>query len=120
MLDGGDRIPSASTCRQDGSSACISNVHEFCDADRHINEEGVRHEGIVVEGDVRIGSKATILNGATIVCGAAAAAGGAVAAHDALPGAIVVGLPPRMMRYHGDRQRVSSSEAEASVLGATI
>ncbi len=47
--------------------------HDFRDADRRIDEQGVTYEGIVVEDDVWIGSKATILDGVTIGQGAVVA-----------------------------------------------
>jgi acetyltransferase-like isoleucine patch superfamily enzyme len=75
--------------------------HEFHDAQRRINEQGVSYQGIVVEDDVWIGSKATILDGVTIGRGAVIGAG-AVVTRSVPPMTIVAGIPARVIRRRGE------------------
>jgi acetyltransferase-like isoleucine patch superfamily enzyme len=77
--------------------------HEFRDAGRRINEQGVSYQGIVIEDDVWIGSKATVLDGVTIGRGAVIGAG-AVVTRCVPPYAIMAGVPARAIGY---RERVS-------------
>lgn len=77
--------------------------HNFRDADRRIDQQGVSYQGIVVEDDVWIGSKATILDGVTIGRGAVVGAG-AVVTKSVPPYAIVVGVPARIVGMRGEER----------------
>jgi acetyltransferase-like isoleucine patch superfamily enzyme len=70
--------------------------HRFADASRPIREQGVTYQGVVVQDDVWIGSKATILDGVTIGQGAVIGAG-AVVTNSVPPFAIVAGVPARVI-----------------------
>jgi acetyltransferase-like isoleucine patch superfamily enzyme len=74
--------------------------HEYSDPDRLICEQGVSYQGIVVEDDVWIGSKATILDGTTIGRGAVIGAG-AVVTRAVSPYTIVAGVPARVTGTRG-------------------
>jgi acetyltransferase-like isoleucine patch superfamily enzyme len=74
--------------------------HRFADPARLIREQGVSYRGIVVEDDVWIGSKATILDGVTIGRGAVIGAG-AVVTRSLPPYAIVAGVPARVVGTRG-------------------
>lgn len=74
--------------------------HVFADPGRLIREQGVSYQGIVVEDDVWIGSKATILDGVTVGRGAIVAAG-AVVTRSVAPLAIVGGVPARVIGTRG-------------------
>jgi acetyltransferase-like isoleucine patch superfamily enzyme len=80
--------------------------HVFEDGTRLIREQGVRYQGIVIEDDVWIGSKATILDGVTVGRGAVVGAG-AVVTRSIEPFAIAAGVPARVVGFRGLR-----SEAE--------
>lgn len=70
--------------------------HRFADSARLIREQGLSHKGIVIEDDVWIGSKATILDGVTVGAGAVIGAGAVVTS--SVPAyAIVAGVPARMI-----------------------
>ena len=72
--------------------------HLFDDLNRLIREQGVSYQGIVIEDDVWIGSKSTILDGVTIGRGAVVAAGAVV--NESVPSmAIVAGVPARVIRW---------------------
>lgn len=74
--------------------------HRFDDPARSIVEQGVSYEGIVIEDDVWIGSKAVILDGVTIGRGAVIGAGAVVT--KSIPSlAIAVGVPARVVGYRG-------------------
>lgn len=75
--------------------------HRFADPARLIREQGVGYRGIVVEDDVWIGSKATILDGVTIGRGAVIGAG-AVVTRSVPPYAIVAGVPARVVGTRGE------------------
>ena len=84
--------------------------HQFADADKRIDEQGVSYKGIVIEDDVWIGSKVTILDGVTIGQGAVVGAGAVVTA--AVPAyAIAVGVPARVIAARG-AQTVSSADLQ--------
>jgi acetyltransferase-like isoleucine patch superfamily enzyme len=78
--------------------------HVYADATRPIREQGVTYQGVTVEDDVWIGSKATILDGVTIGRGAVVGAGAVVT--KSIPAySIVVGVPARVI---GMRQGISA------------
>ena len=76
----------------------IGSNHSF-DSGIPITEQPSRTDklGVVIEDDVWIGTNATILPGVTIGRGAVVAAGSVVTA-DVPPGAIVAGVPARVVR----------------------
>jgi acetyltransferase-like isoleucine patch superfamily enzyme len=75
--------------------------HAFADSSRLIREQGVSYQGVVIEDDVWIGSKATILDGVTIGRGAVVGAG-AVVTKSVPPYAIVAGVPARVVGIRGE------------------
>jgi len=77
--------------------------HVFADPNRLIREQGVSYQGVVIEDDVWIGSKATILDGVTIGRGAVVGAG-AVVTKSVPSMAIVAGVPARVIGWR--RQEV--------------
>ena len=77
--------------------------HVFADPSRLICEQGVNYQGIVIEDDVWIGSKATILDGVKIGRGAVVGAG-AVVVKSVPAYAIVVGVPARIAGMRGGEQ----------------
>jgi acetyltransferase-like isoleucine patch superfamily enzyme len=77
--------------------------HHFDDTARPIRTQGVSYQGVVIEDDVWIGSKATILDGVTIGRGAVIGAG-AVVTKSVPPLAIAVGVPARIAGYRGQGQ----------------
>jgi acetyltransferase-like isoleucine patch superfamily enzyme len=75
--------------------------HRFADPARLIREQGVSYQGVVIEDDVWIGSKATILDGVTIGTGAVIGAG-AVVTRSVPPCAIAAGVPARVIGTRGE------------------
>lgn len=75
--------------------------HNFADRSRTIREQGVVRAEVVIEDDVWIGSKATVLAGVRVGRGAVIGAG-AVATRSVPPYAVVVGIPARILRYRGE------------------
>jgi acetyltransferase-like isoleucine patch superfamily enzyme len=72
--------------------------HLFHDAAKLISEQGVSYEGVVIEDDVWVGSKVTILDGVTIGRGAVIGAGALV--NKSVPCmAIAVGVPAKVVGY---------------------
>ena len=74
--------------------------HNFADATRRINEQGVTYQEVVIEDDVWIGSRAMILAGVTIGRGAVIG-GGAVVTTSIPPYSIAVGVPARVVGQRG-------------------
>jgi acetyltransferase-like isoleucine patch superfamily enzyme len=75
----------------------LSETHAFADTRRAIKRQGVEYAPTTIEDEVWIGSRAVILDGVTIGRGAIVAAG-AVVRRDVPPGAIVGGVPARVIR----------------------
>jgi acetyltransferase-like isoleucine patch superfamily enzyme len=75
--------------------------HQFGDGSLRINQQGVTYQGIVVEDDVWIGSKATILDGVVIGQGAVVGAG-SVVTKSVPPYAVAVGVPARVVSNRGE------------------
>ena len=75
--------------------------HRFKDPSRLIRKQGVTYQGVVIEDDVWIGSKATILDGVTIGRGAVIGAG-AVVTRSIPSYAIAVGVPARVVGTRGE------------------
>ena len=74
--------------------------HVFEDPQRLIREQGVSYQGIVIEDNVWIGSRAVILDGVTVGSGAVVGAG-SVVTRSVPPMAIVAGVPARVIRIRG-------------------
>lgn len=79
-----------------------SERHNFGDMDQPIRDQGISYKGIVIEDDVWIGSKATILDGVTIGMGSIVGAG-AVVTRSVPPYSIAIGVPARVV---GSRKEV--------------
>ena len=75
--------------------------HDFDDTARTIKSQGVTRAGVVVEDDCWIGANATLLAGVRVGRGAVVAAG-AVVTRDVPPGAVVAGVPARVLRRRGE------------------
>jgi acetyltransferase-like isoleucine patch superfamily enzyme len=74
--------------------------HVFVEISKHIGEHGVSYHGVVIEDDVWIGSRVTILDGVTIGHGAVIG-GGAVVTRSIPVYAIAVGVPARVIGIRG-------------------
>ncbi len=75
--------------------------HQFDRLNIPIREQGVSRAGVRIEDDCWIGSHSVILDGVTIGRGAIVAAG-SVVSRDIPPGAVVSGVPARLMRMRGE------------------
>ena len=75
----------------------LAENHEFGDAVRPIQEQGVTRAGIVIDDDVWMGNGVIVLDGVSIGRGAVVGAG-SVVTHDVPPGAVAVGNPARVIR----------------------
>jgi acetyltransferase-like isoleucine patch superfamily enzyme len=84
-----------------------SHQHTFDRTDRPIGEQPSQFAPVLVEADAWIGAGAILLPGVTIGRGAVVGAG-AVVTRDVPAGAVVAGVPARVLRQRGDRP---SSEA---------
>lgn len=73
-----------------------SESHNMNDPKTLIRNQGISYQGIVIEDDVWIGSKATILDGVVIGTGAVIGAG-AVVTKSVPPYGIAVGVPARVI-----------------------
>ena len=73
-----------------------SESHVISDPTKLIREQGISYQGIVIEDDVWIGSKATILDGVVIGRGAVIGAG-AVVTKSIPPYGIAVGVPAKVI-----------------------
>lgn len=78
----------------------MSTTHETSDIGVPIKDQGIDRRRTVIEDNVWIGAKATVLAGITIHSGAIVAAG-AVVTRDVPSYAIVAGVPARKLRTRG-------------------
>lgn len=83
--------------------------HVFDDRSRPFTAQGITARGIRIEDDVWIGAGAVITDGTVIGKGAVVAAG-AVVSHDVPPHTVVGGVPARVLRQVGERERPVTSE----------
>ena len=81
--------------------ACHTTIipanHIFEDIDIPIHRQGLSKKGVVIEDDVWIGAKATILDGCTIGMGSVIGAG-AVVVQDVPAYSVVVGVPGKVIK----------------------
>lgn len=75
--------------------------HAFDDPGTPVREQGMRTAPVTIGADVWLGSKATVLRGVTIGDRAVVGAG-AVVTRDVPEGAVVVGVPARVVGYRGE------------------
>jgi acetyltransferase-like isoleucine patch superfamily enzyme len=85
----GDRVLIGSHC------AIASETHDYAASDMHASHS---RKPVVIEDDAWLGTHAAILPGVTIGKGAVVGAG-AVVTKDVEPGAIVAGVPAKIMAY---------------------
>ena len=78
--------------------------HVFDDPDRSFVDQGITAQGISIEDDVWIGSGAIVTDGVCIGKGAVVAAG-AVVIQDVAPHTVVGGVPARVIKVIGGRER---------------
>ncbi len=71
--------------------------HRFDNADMRIDQQGVYHQGVVIEDDVWIGGRATILDGVTLGRGSVIGAG-AVVTRSIPAFSIAIGVPAKVIR----------------------
>jgi acetyltransferase-like isoleucine patch superfamily enzyme len=86
--------------------------HNIQESDRCINEQGVSFQGIVIQDDVWIGSKVTILDGVTIGRGAVIGAGSDVDKSDR-PFEVALGVPARVVRSRATPQEIDRSRSSS-------
>ena len=70
--------------------------HNFSDATKRIDEQGITTKPVVIKDDVWIGANAVVLPGVTIGCHAVVAAG-AVVTHDVPDNTVVGGVPAKVI-----------------------
>lgn len=75
----------------------LSTSHTFADRDVPIKDQAVEKKKTVIESNVWIGTKATVLCGITVHSGSVVAAG-AVVTHDVPANAVVAGVPARVVK----------------------
>lgn len=75
----------------------LSTSHTFAEHDVPIKDQAVEKKKAVIENNVWIGAKATVLCGNT-VCSGSVVAAGAVVTHDVPANAIVAGVPARVVK----------------------
>ena len=71
--------------------------HNFADANKRIDEQGVSTNAVTIEDDVWIGANAVILPGVTIGNHCVVAAG-AVVTKDVPPHSLVAGVPAKVIK----------------------
>jgi acetyltransferase-like isoleucine patch superfamily enzyme len=71
--------------------------HNFSDAEKRIDEQGVNTTPVVIEDDIWIGANAVILPGVTIGQHSVVAAG-AIVTKDVPPHSLVAGVPAKVIR----------------------
>ena len=93
-ITGPGNIDIGSYVRIAPGAVIVSGSHVFEDSSKPIHQQGMRSKGIIIEDDVWIGAKATILDGVTIAQGTVVGAN-AVVTKSTKPYEIYVGLPAK-------------------------
>lgn len=75
----------------------VAANHRFDDCGRPISAQGVERKSVIVEDDVWIAGRASIMAGVTVGRGSVVAAG-AVVTHDVPPYSVVAGVPARVIK----------------------
>lgn len=78
----------------------MSTSHTFSETSMPIKDQPVHQNRTVIEDDVWIGAKATIVSGIVVGKGSIVGAG-AVVTHDVPPGSVVAGVPARVVSRRG-------------------
>lgn len=92
-----------------GSNCLFATInHGFDDWQKPMIFQKIEHKPIIIEDDVWIGARATILGGVTIGRGAIVAAG-AVVTKDVAPYTIVVGVPAKPLRERFDKETIKKA-----------
>ncbi len=86
--------------------------HVFDDPEVPIKHQGTTEEGIVIEDDVWIGARVTILDGVRVGRGAVIAAG-SVITRDVPPYAVVGGVPAKVLKWRKPLSDASSPKEES-------
>ena len=79
------------------ASTILSTTHTFDELDMPIKDQAVEKRKTIIEDNVWIGAKSTILCGNTVYSGSVIAAG-AVVTHDIPMNTIVAGVPARVIK----------------------
>lgn len=79
----------------------IAGNHIFSDPDKPIHGQGLVHLPIVIEDDVWVAGRVNIMAGVRIGKGSVIGAG-SVVTHDVPPGAVVVGVPAKVVRQRSE------------------
>ena len=79
------------------ATTILSTTHTFEDLDVPIKDQSVEKRKTVIENDVWIGAKATVLCGNTVHSGSVIAAG-AMVTHDVPAQSVVAGIPARVIK----------------------
>ena len=79
------------------AAAITALNHNFSDAEKRIDEQGVNTTPVVIEDDIWIGANAVILPGVTIGQHSVVAAG-AIVTKDVPPHSLVAGVPAKVIR----------------------
>lgn len=95
-LDGSGRVEVGNNVSIAHGATIMSTTHSF-DGDAFIRDQPVESRPTVIEDDVWIGAKATVVAGVRIGSGSVIGAG-AVITKDVAPGSVAVGVPARVIR----------------------
>jgi acetyltransferase-like isoleucine patch superfamily enzyme len=120
FLNGYGGITIGDHCLIGRGTSFFAGGHTFDQPDRLILDQPLHKGPIAVGDDVYFGLNAVVLGGVTIGTGAVIGAG-AVVVEDVPPGAIVAGVPARLVRYrdgYPERQDARASAEKPSVRAA--
>ena len=119
FLNGYGGVTIGDHCLIGRGAAFFSGGHTFDRTDQLILEQPLQRAPIVVGDDVYFGLNAVVLGGVTIGTGAIIGAG-AVVVDDVPSGAIVAGVPARLVRYRDGypERQVDGTAAQESSVGA--
>jgi len=114
VISGTGNIKIGKNCLISPHCGIFANNHIFANPNRPIEEQGLTHQGIVIEDNCWLGHNVTVLDGVIIGKGSIIGAG-SVVNRNIPPFSVAVGTPARIIRNRLDKSIAFSSKLSSQI-----